>query len=237
MGGPSPARSVVQEVGVSEASSWPDVLPVGLGSQGVRGLAPAAPSSLAGHQLGGPCCCRPRAGSWVSLEPCRWPAVSARRSLGRPGWRHVSAASVSPSAHPALPGRSRHQMGVAGVPSRAHPSPGLCSLLLELPRALVCSSVQRGDNPCPDADREGASRGWSPDQWGTRPRALWGSAWVPALSHPLRPGAHCPSPPHSGVPATPALSGLPEPAPGPTPAPWHAQGLIEPSEVPSPARP
>lgn len=59
-GRPSPAGSEVQEMGVSEASSWLDMLPVGLGSWGVRGLAPAAPSFLAGHQLGGLCGCRPQ---------------------------------------------------------------------------------------------------------------------------------------------------------------------------------
>lgn len=44
--------SEVQEVGVSEASSGPDCLG-GAGQWRVRGLAAAAPSSPASHQLGG----------------------------------------------------------------------------------------------------------------------------------------------------------------------------------------
>ena len=65
----------------------------------------------------------------MSLGPCRWLAVSAGRSLGRPDWRRVihGLCEALPTGLPSE--------GVVTI-SCAHgapPGPGLWSLLLEPP--------------------------------------------------------------------------------------------------------
>lgn len=73
-------------MGVSEASSWPDVLLVGQGGwAGGSEARPQLPLPLQPVTSWVACAAAGlRLGSWVSLGPCRWPTVRAGSSRSLP---------------------------------------------------------------------------------------------------------------------------------------------------------
>lgn len=193
---PSPARSEVQEAGVLEASSPPDVLSVGLSGRG----------SEAWSQL--PLPLRPVT-SWVGYATTglrlggrgpSGPQVAAARARRSPTLPRPEACQPRPPwglwARPTLPGRGRHP----GVRRAA------------LVRACILSSgspsfpIRTRGIPGPEGQRAGGGPGW----------AAWTSAGVQASrtrdSEPSYLASHPASalpvpPPHLALGWGPALQG------------------------------
>ena len=150
--GPSPACSEVQEAGVLEASSPPDVLSVGL--RGWGGQRPGHSCPFLSSRSPAGWAVLPQASGWVAGRPSG-PQVAG--SQGQRSWSLPRPEAGQPrpprrlGAQPTLPGRLCHPWvwQGSGVPGRACPSVSLCSLQLELPPSSVSPSVQRHDNSWP----------------------------------------------------------------------------------------
>lgn len=119
VGSPSPATLRCRKAGVSETSSWPGELPVGQVAGGQR-PGPSCPSS-GWSSAGWPGPRQAQAGIWGSLMPCRWPAISAGRSLvAAPGWTCQPRSLRGPARGSPSEGSGQHQLCLGG-PTLAWP--------------------------------------------------------------------------------------------------------------------